>query len=191
MFELCEDLFDRVEVGAIGRQEQEFSADVFDGFTNGVAFMRGQIVHDDDIARSEFAHEEFYDISFEDGAIHRARDYQRRDDAVMAKTSDKGGGLPMSVRRLAQKALAARGPAIPRRHVGCCAHFVEKDKPGGIKTLLIAPPQPARKPRRRRDLAQSQTAFFLNVIPSRLKKYHTVVSCTLRPCDDAKQSAIA
>jgi hypothetical protein len=45
----CEDHFDRIEVGAIGRQEQQLSAGRFDSTTDGGDFMDGKVVHDDDV----------------------------------------------------------------------------------------------------------------------------------------------
>lgn len=51
VLELCEDLFDRIEVGTLGRQEQEFGFGPPDRGADGGSFMAAQIVHDDDIAR--------------------------------------------------------------------------------------------------------------------------------------------
>jgi hypothetical protein len=53
MFELGEDLFDGIEVGAVGRQEDEVGAFGSDDGASGVAFVAAEIVQDDDIARRE------------------------------------------------------------------------------------------------------------------------------------------
>jgi hypothetical protein len=45
--------FDGIEIGTVGRQEQNPCAPVANGFFGGLAFMRRQIVHDDDVAGLE------------------------------------------------------------------------------------------------------------------------------------------
>ena len=50
MFELGEDLFDRVEIGAIGRQEEQPCAGSPDRGTNGSALVAAEIIQDDDVA---------------------------------------------------------------------------------------------------------------------------------------------
>ena len=51
VFELGEDLFDGIEVGAVGRQEDEVSAFGSDDGASGLTFVAAEIVQDDDIAR--------------------------------------------------------------------------------------------------------------------------------------------
>ena len=58
VFELGEDLFDGIEVGAVGRQEDEVSAFGSDDGASGLAFMAAEVVQDDDIARREDRGEE-------------------------------------------------------------------------------------------------------------------------------------
>jgi hypothetical protein len=60
--ELGEDLLDRVEVGVVGGQEEEFGAGSADGVADGLALVRSQIVHDDDVARREFGRQTLFDI---------------------------------------------------------------------------------------------------------------------------------
>ncbi len=50
VLELCEDLLDRVQVGAVGRQEDEVRASGSDGGPRGLALVAAQVVHDDDVA---------------------------------------------------------------------------------------------------------------------------------------------
>lgn len=51
VFELHEDLLDRVEVGAVGRQEQEPCLCPTDRRPDGEPLVAAQIIHDDDVAR--------------------------------------------------------------------------------------------------------------------------------------------
>ena len=53
MFELGEDLFDGIEVGAVGRQEDEVGAFGSDDGAGGLAFVAAEVVQDDDFARRE------------------------------------------------------------------------------------------------------------------------------------------
>jgi hypothetical protein len=49
--ELCEDLFDGVEVGGIGRQEQKPGSASPDGAAHRLALVATEIIEDDDVAR--------------------------------------------------------------------------------------------------------------------------------------------
>jgi transposase len=53
---------DRVQIGRIARQEEQFGAGGADQASDGLAFVAAQIVHDDDVAGSERGHEELLDI---------------------------------------------------------------------------------------------------------------------------------
>jgi len=44
VFELGEDLLDRIEIGAVWWQEEEFGADAADGLANGLSFVAAEIV---------------------------------------------------------------------------------------------------------------------------------------------------
>ena len=52
VFDLGEGLFDRVEVGRVGRQEPEMSVGTADGLADGPALVAAEIVEDDEIAGS-------------------------------------------------------------------------------------------------------------------------------------------
>ena len=51
----------RIEVRRIGRQVEEFCADIFDGLRNARHFMGGQIIHDDSLPRLKSGREELFD----------------------------------------------------------------------------------------------------------------------------------
>jgi hypothetical protein len=50
MVELREDLLDRIEVGAVGRQEDHVRASAPDRGASGLGLVAAQVVHDHDIA---------------------------------------------------------------------------------------------------------------------------------------------
>jgi len=66
MFELGEHLFDGIEVGAVGRQEDEVGAFGSDDGASGLAFVAAEVVQDDDIARGESRGENLLDVEEED-----------------------------------------------------------------------------------------------------------------------------
>lgn len=61
-FQIGECLLDRVEVGVVGREEQEPGADALDGGAYGGRLVARQIVHHDDVATAEFGHEHANDV---------------------------------------------------------------------------------------------------------------------------------
>ena len=100
MFELGEDLFDGIEVGAVGRQEDEVSAFGSDDGAGGLAFVAAEVVKDDDIARREGRSENLLDVEEEGFAVDRPVDHPRRINPVVAQRGDEGQGLPMAVGRV-------------------------------------------------------------------------------------------
>ncbi len=81
-FELGEELFDRVEVRGVFRQEDEASSDVADRLPHGLAFVRAEIVEDHDIAGLERRDEELFDIGAKALAVDGAVEQAGRVDAV-------------------------------------------------------------------------------------------------------------
>jgi hypothetical protein len=53
VFEFGEDLLDRIEVGTVGRQEQQMRSSGADGIAGGLAFVTAEIVENDYLARCE------------------------------------------------------------------------------------------------------------------------------------------
>ena len=124
--ELREGHFDRVEVGAVWRQEEEPRTDVAHGFGRAGALVARQVVEDDHIAGTQGRHQLGLDIEVEHFPIHRSVYHPRGIEAVMAQGTDEGLGAPMPERRVIDQALPARGPASSLGHVGLERCFVNK-----------------------------------------------------------------
>jgi hypothetical protein len=87
VLELGEDLFDRVQVGGVFRQEEELGAHRADELTYGFAFVAAEIVHDHNIAGTKRGEENLLDVEPKTVAIDRAFEKPRRIDPVMAQCS--------------------------------------------------------------------------------------------------------
>lgn len=74
MLELGEELLDRVQVGAVGRQEEHVRAGLADGAAGGLPLMAAEIVEDDDIALGERRGQNLLGIKREQFAIDRTVD---------------------------------------------------------------------------------------------------------------------
>ena len=110
-FELCEDLFDRIEVGTIGWQEDEPGARGTDGPSDSVALVGAKIVHDDNVAGAERWHQQLLDIGTEALTVDRPVDDAGRRDPVVSECREEGHRAPMAVRDLGPERGASSPPA--------------------------------------------------------------------------------
>lgn len=160
MLDFGEDLLDRIEVGRVWRQEQQFGPDTLDSLANRIALVGREIVHHHDVAWMQLGNEKLFDPSQKDRAVHRAIYGHRRDNLVMTQRGDEGHGLPMPMRRMADQALAARTSTVTAYHVGCRPHFVDEDETLGVNLFLIAFPEPAGQSDIAALLFTGEQAFF-------------------------------
>lgn len=159
-FELCEDLFDGVQVWAVGRQEQEFRAGLADGLAHGLAFVAAQVVHDDDVASRERRYEELLDISGEELAVDRSVDHARCVDPVATQGGKEGERAPFAERRFGMEPFAASGATMGAGHVGFSPGLVDEDEAPGIKPALIFAPLCSPSGDLRTILLAGDQAFF-------------------------------
>lgn len=149
MFELGKDLLDRVEIGTVWRQEEEFGADTAYGLANGFSLVAAEIIHNHNVASLQAGQKEFPDIGEELDAVDRSVKDTRRINPVAAQGRKERLGSPVTVRRLADQALAANAPASQRRHVRLGPRLIDEDEPRRINFRLIffplhAPPGDVR-----------------------------------------------
>lgn len=160
MLQLGEHLLDRIEIGAVGREEQEPRALGPDRGPDGWPFVAGEIVHDDDVAGRECRAELFFDPCGEAGGVDRLIEDERRVDPVAAQRGDEGHRLPVAVWHLGVEPLADRCPASQRCHVGLGPGLIDEDQAAGIRPTLellplLAPPGDLRP-----QLFGGKHAFF-------------------------------
>jgi hypothetical protein len=138
--ELGEDLLDRIEIGTVGRQEEELGAGSPDGSSDGFTLVTAEIVEDDDVAWPEGGHEDLLDIGEEALAIDGTIDDAGRGEPVVAQGSEEGERAPAAVRRFGDQPLAARRATMATGHVGLGPGLVDEDQAGRINPALVLPP---------------------------------------------------
>lgn len=137
-FRECE--LDRVEVRAVGRQEQHDGPGSLDRLTNGDWLVCRQIIKDDDVAWPERRDQDLLDIGEEGGAGHRAVDGHRRHDALQRDGADERGRFPMAVRDRGTATFASRRAAIHASHLGRRPALVDKHETRWIQIGLAVEP---------------------------------------------------
>jgi hypothetical protein len=192
--QLGKDLFDRIEVGRVAGQEEQLGAGGADQAAYGLTLVAAKIIHDDNIARAQGGGQELLDPPLagagggaKAGAVDRPVDDTGRGDAVVAQRRQKQPApaqAEVSVcQRLCGTLATRRAPRLQRPAGGSCwswrrtcpgegRRLVDEHQALGVKPALIRlPPGPAAS-----DVGAILFAgrrFFLNVIPSCLKKRHT------------------
>ena len=159
-FELCKDLFDGIEVGRVGRQEQQVGSGVPDRGTHGAAFVAAEVVHDDDVAWLQRGHQDLGHVGKKACAVDRAVEHARCADAVMTQACEKRHGLPVAMRGFGVEPPAGCAPAAQRRHIGLGPRLVDEDEAAGIDPRLIFLPADTAAGNVRPVLLAWQEAFF-------------------------------
>ena len=160
VLELGEELLDGIEVGAVGRQEEEMGALFPDCAARRLAFMRAEIIEDDDVARLEGWSQHLLDIGGEERAVDRPVNHAGSIDAIMPQSRDEGERLPVAIRNLGGETLAFWSPAAQRRHVGLHPGLVDEDQPTGSDPALVGLPALALPGDVRPVLLRRQSGFF-------------------------------
>ena len=138
--ELCEGVLDWIEVWRIWREEHQPRADGLDGTTDGGAFVRRQVVEDDDVTGAERRHEHLLDVGKEPLAGHRAVEDYRRCHAGQPQRDGKGRRLPVAVWDARAEPLAARCSTVQPGHLGASPGLIDEHEGVGIKVELALEP---------------------------------------------------
>ena len=160
MFELGEDLLDRIEVGAIWWQEQEARTSGPDRLPDGRSLVAGEIVHDDDVAFAKRRAELLLDPCGKADGVDRLIEDEGRVDPVAAQRGNEGHCLPVAVGHLGVEPLAFGRPAPQRSHVGLGPGLVDEDEATGIRPPLIFLPLLAPSSDLWSQLFGGKNAFF-------------------------------
>ena len=140
MFQLGEDLFDRIEVGGVFRQEKELGTGLAETLADRRSLVAAQIVQHDHVSRSQCRRQHVVDVNKEVLGIHRSIEQPGRFEPVVAQGGHEGHRVPASVRSLALQPFPTWCPSAQRRHVSLGPGLVDEDQAGGINPPLIASP---------------------------------------------------
>ena len=158
--ELGEDLFNRVEIGGVGRQEAQRGPHPLDGGAHGRTLVAAQIVHNDDSAGGECWQQTLFDIGQEAGAVERAIEDTGSGNTVVAQRGHQGQRVPVPVRAGRAQPLASGTAAMRAGHVGLGPGLIQEHKPARIKLALPALPPAAAAHDVRAVLLGGHQAFF-------------------------------
>ena len=95
MFELGEDLFNGVQIGALERQEKKPCPGAANRGAHRIALMAAEIVHDDDVTRLEVLDQELLKVKPETLAVDWSVEYARCNDLMAPQRDKKCHGLPV------------------------------------------------------------------------------------------------
>lgn len=127
MLDLGEALFNRVEIGTIGWQEEQPGTRASDRVSHRLAFVAAKVIDDDDVVWAQGHHELGFDISEESICVDRPVDDPGGVNAIMAQRGQKRHGLPMAIGGMADQTRPASAPAAQWRHVGFHPGFIDED----------------------------------------------------------------
>ena len=140
MFKFGKDLLDRIEVGTVGRQEEQMGSRGTDGVAGGLTLVTAEVIEDDDLAFCQGGGQHFLDIEREELAVDGAVDDPGRADPVVTQRCDEGHCLPVAEGRRCLKTLPTRPPAAQRRHVGFDPGLVDKNQARSVDPALMGLP---------------------------------------------------
>ena len=163
--ELGEGHLDRVEVGAVGRQEAQLGSGSANGVTDSSAAVGGEVVHHHDVAGLEGRHQHLFDVGQEGGPMHGAVEHHGGRHPAQPQWADEGGGLPVSVRDRCPATVSARSSAAASRHLGGGAGLVDEDEPFRVESELGFEPRPPPPQHVNSPLLAGVSGFIYRLIP--------------------------
>ncbi len=140
MLQFGKELLDRVKIGAVGWQEEQSGSGSSDNVAYRGAFVRAEIVENDDIARLQGLDELGFDVGSECLTVDRSVENPWRIDAIMPQCRDEGHGFPVTMRRMGNQPFSARAPAAQRRHIRLDPGFIDEDQPRRVNACLVTEP---------------------------------------------------
>lgn len=180
LLDLRKDQFDRIQVGAVGWQEHQVGARVFDQLADEPAFVARQIVHDHHITRAKIRNEHLFHKRLEyvsvDGSVYDGRTTYATD----SQGSNQCCCFPVAVWCFVDQSLSARRTAAQACHVRFGPGLIDENQAFGVDSRLDSLPSGAAPGYVGTVLLRCVDRFFLKDSPSRL---------SAKPTADSQQSA--
>ena len=134
--ELGERLFDRVQVGTIGRQMEQLGAHRTECAAYRWVLMATQIVHHHDVACPQGRNQELLQPGEETLSVDRAVQDARRGDALTSQSGHEGECLARAVWHFANQTLTFGAAAMQAGHVGLRPGLVDEDQAASTDLAL-------------------------------------------------------
>jgi len=147
--EFGEGHFDRIEIGAVGRQEQEACA--ADEARRLFVLMARQIVGDHRVAPAQHGEKDLLDVGKKILGVDRSVEHEGGNQPL-AGEARKERRPSMTVRRMAEGTFADVGPGVTTRHCRRRPSLVEENQPAAEAVLRVQ--------RRRDGPVRWRAAFF-------------------------------
>jgi hypothetical protein len=179
-FELGEELLDRVEVWAVGRQEEQLGAGRANDTSYRLALVAAEVVDDDDVAGAQRGRQHLLDIGEKALPVDRPVDDAGSIDPIVAQYRQKVSGRQRPCGTLGHQPFAARRTAVGARHIGLRPGLVDEDEARRVKPALVFLPLRAAAPRRG-DPARWRAGFFFEADPFVLEEVPDRVVAHLDP----------
>ena len=139
-FQFREGQFDRIEIGAVGRQEAEMGPDGLDRRAHRRVFVDGEVVEDHHVAGAQRGHQDLVDVGEKHRMVDRPIEHRRGPEAIEAQRRHDRMRLPMAARRVITEAGATQAAAVPAEQIRCDAAFIQKNILRHVAERLPAPP---------------------------------------------------
>jgi len=139
-FQFREGQFDRIEIGAVGRQEAEMGPDGLDRRAHRRVFVDGEVVEDDHVAGAQGGHQDLIDVGEKRRMVDRSVEHRRGPEAIEAQRRHDRVRFPMAARRVIPEAGATQAAAVPAEQIRRHAAFIQKDILRHVAERLPAPP---------------------------------------------------
>jgi len=144
LFDFAPQGLDGIEVGRIGREVQQPSADRFEGFPDAWDFVRRPIVQNDYLAGVQGRREPLLHPSPEHFTVQGALKKPRSTGTLQTNAGDQGAGLIVSLRDARSQSCAAQRAAPQPGHLGVGSAFVHEHPTGrGLDRQLLMPTRPS------------------------------------------------
>lgn len=131
-----------------------------DGLADGVAFVRAEIIHDDDVARLQRRQKYLLDVGAKALAVDWAVEQARRRQAIVAQGGKERECFPATMRHLIAQPPTALGPTAQRRHVRLGPGFIDEYELRRVDGGLALTPLRASAGNIRPVLFAGEHAFF-------------------------------
>ena len=134
---------DRIEIGTVGRQEEQLCSAFFDQVPSLLITMSTEIIADDQIAWLQGRTKDLSDIFSEDQRVCRAFNYQASRLAVETDRAQHCRSVPLSAWGMVMKSGTSACSSPQSCQIGLRARFIQENQPlAGPLLLGFSPKTP-------------------------------------------------